>query len=167
MAEGDSYCAIEDVERWTQIGAYGAGTKPTSTQVLAFQQGRAAELYGILAETMGGDAPGPANFSTTVDTSSDAGAALSAVLVMYNAIGAAMDALQAAGAGDTPTRSERIGELFVLWEQRKEALTSAARAYQGRGGTRSATHKTRGEVTSRSVTSREEDDFRFNQDTKW
>ncbi len=164
--ETNSYCAHEDVERWTQVGDYDASSVPTLTEVYSFQAGRAAELYAILADVMGTAAPGPAAFGTTIDTGTDAGLALSAVVSQYNAIGAAIDALAAGGAGTSPGRSERINELFALWGERETPIRAAARVYQGLGG-RSATHKSIGEITSASVDAREEDGLTFDGTTKF
>jgi hypothetical protein len=127
--ENDSYCAQADVERWAQVGTFadgGSASTPTLAEVLEFMQNRAGDIYSVLAETLGNDAPGPAAFAKTIDTSTDAGLALDAVCIRANAIGAAADALQAGGAGETPARSERIGELLALYEDALKSVTRAA-----------------------------------------
>jgi hypothetical protein len=159
---GDSYCATTDVEARTQIGAFGAGTIPTLAQVLDFQAQRAGDLYLILRREMGDDAVGPANYANSIDgTASDQEKALEFVLIEYNAIGAAFDALEAAGASEEPARSERVAELWAMWQTREVAVSQAAQEFLG-DTTRSATHISVGEITEATVTSREEDGLGFN-----
>jgi len=165
-AETDSYCAIADVQAICQIGTFATDTVPTNQQVLEFQAQRAGQLYTILADVMGTDAPGPSGYSTAISTSTDAGKALNWTLVHYNSIGAAMDALQAAGAGEVPGRSERIAELFAMWEGREKALRPVATMYVGYS-TRTATHISTGEITEKSITAREEDGLVFDGSTSW
>jgi hypothetical protein len=164
--ENDSYCAIEDVEARCQIGDFAAGTVPTNGEVLEFQKERAAELYSIVRSVMGTAAPGPAAYATTIDTSTDAGKALDSVLTAYNAIGAAFDALQAAGAGEQPGRSERVAELYQMWQDRDGPVRAAALMYQGYAS-RTATHKSLGEITSAAITAREEEGLTFNGETEF
>ena len=167
--ENDSYCAVTDVEAVTQIGTYAAGTVPTQAQVWEFQAHRTGELYAILYEVLGTAAPGPAAYSVTVDTSTDGGLALDTVLKQQNAIGAAFDALQAAGASETPGRTERIAELWTMWVDGNAALRNTATMYVAStsGTSTSATHISTGEITEKSVTSREEDGLTFNGSTQW
>lgn len=161
----DSYCATSDVEALTGAGAYGAGTTPTLQAVLNFQAHRAAQLYQILAERMGTSAPGPASYATTIDTGTDKGKALEAVLIHFNAIGAAMDALIAAGASTAPKNSNRVEELFGMWERREAVVTAAAESYLG-SGSGVASHISVGEITLPTTTSRE-GNFTFTSDTDW
>ena len=166
MAEADSYCAIADTEARAQMGAYGAGTTPTSTQVLSFAEQRTGEIYSWMREVIGTDAPGPANYSTTIDTGTDAGLALNDVVVMANAIGAAMDALEAAGAGSSPARSERIVELGTAYSNSKDAVQAAAKAYVGYSE-RAATHHDEGRVTVDTFTSRTQEGFAVDGSTEF
>ena len=159
--EGDSYCAEANVTAFAQMGDYTPSTTPTQAEVLVFMAGRAGELYSVLVRVMGNDAVGPASYSKSIDNSSDAGKALEFVLIQYNAIGAAMDSLLAAGAGESPQRSERVNELFGVWQEREAAITLAAEQFLG-ASSESATHISVGEVTVASTTSREEDGIRFN-----
>lgn len=165
--ENDSYCAEADVIAIAQyLTDFTGATVPTETQLLEMMARRAAELYAILADVMGTAAPGPASYSTTLDTTTDAGKALQHVLKQYNAIGAAFDALQAAGATETPARSERLAELYAMWQDKDVAVRQAALMYQGYSS-RSSTHISTGEITEQSVTSREEDGLTFTGETDW
>lgn len=128
-ADADAYCGIADVEAflgWTAATT----TKPTQAQVENFMARRAAELYALMASQLGASTPGPANYTTVIATSSDRGLALSRVLAMANAIGAAMDAILAMEAGETPGRSERAGDFAAMWENVKPQVIQAARNYQ-------------------------------------
>lgn len=166
-SETDSYCAETDVVARAQyLSDFTTTTVPTQAQLLDFQAQRAAELYTILRDVLGTGAPGPASYGTTIDTSTDAGTALQFVLISFNAIGAAFDALQAAGAGEEPSRTERAAELWAMWETRDAEIRKAALMYQGYA-TRSATHESVGEITPATVVSREEDGLVFKGNTEW
>ena len=167
-AEADSYCAVEDVQARAQLGVYDGSSQPTLDEVLEFQKERASELYAIVREVMGAAAVGPANYTTAITpANSDAEFALDGVLTSYNAVGAAFDALQAAGVGDSPARSERLNELWAVWEMRGDAVRSAALMLQGYTS-RSATHISEGEVTKATVTAAEEDGITFSHSgTEW
>ena len=154
-AVDDSYCSIADVVAFAQIGTPGSSTIPTETEVLGFMAKRAGLIYGRLATLMGASAPGPDNWDVTIDTGTDKGKSLSQSCRFVNAIGAAMDQLAAAGAGEQPARSERVAELGTLYAGAMADLTDAAVAYAGFGG-RYATHISAGEVTRGTVTSREQ-----------
>ncbi len=155
--ENDSYCAETDVVAKVQyLSDFTGSTVPTEAQVLIFMASRAALLYAELAQTMGSSAPGPAAFSTSIDSSTDIGAALNNALIHYNAVGAALDVFQAAGATTEPSRTERVTELFAQWEEHKEKLEMLARLYLGLT-TRTATHESVGEITAATVVSRTED----------
>jgi hypothetical protein len=146
--ENDSYCAQADTQRWAQMGTYvdgGTPSKPSLAEVLVFQANRAGEVYAVLADVMGADAPGPAAYGTTIDTSTDVGLALDAVCKRVNAIGAAADALEASGAGEQPSGSDRVARLLVLYSDGLESLRSAALMYQGYAS-RTSTHISSGEI---------------------
>jgi hypothetical protein len=115
---------------------------------------------------MGSEAVGPPSYDNPVDVTTDPGKGLAAVLKEFNAIGAAVDALQAAGAGETPARSERISELWAMWETREVAVKSAAQSYVG-DASFSATHISTGEISPATVTSREEDGLTFTGQTEY
>lgn len=168
--ENDSYCAEADVVAITQYETdFDGSSTPTETQLLEFMARRAGELYAILYDVMGTAAPGPAAYSVTVDTSTDGGKALDAVLKQQNSIGASFDVLSAAGAGESPARSERIAELWTMWVDGNAALRNTATMYVAStsGTSTSATHISTGEITEKSVTSREEDGLTFNGSTQW
>ena len=166
-SEADSYCAEADVIAVAQyLTDFDATSTPTEDQLLEFMARRAGELYAILFDVMGTAAPGPASYSVTVDTGSDGGKALDAVLKQQNAIGAAFDALQAAGASETVGRSERVAELWTMWVDGNTALRTTATMYQASTST-SATHISVGEITEKSITSREEDGLTFDGTTQW
>ncbi len=177
----NAYCTEADVVAWVQLGDYTTSTIPTEAQVLWFMESRAAELYGKLAEVMGSAAVGPAgstNYSTEIVTTTDVGFALGRFLRMANAIGAAADALQAAGAGESPARSERVSELLALYEGLRDGTTAAntvvgmgtleslAQRYVGYGS-KVATHFTTGEITARTITSRTQADYGITDSTEW
>lgn len=165
--ENDSYCAESDVLAVAQyLGDFTTTTTPTEAELLEFQAHRAADLYSIVREVMGTAAPGPASYSVTIDTTTDAGKALDSVLKQYNAIGAAFDALQAAGASEYPGRSERVAELYQMWQDREGPIRRAALMYQGYAS-RTSTHISSGEITEKSITSREEDGLTFTGETDW
>ena len=170
MATTDkAYCAEADIVRWTQYEAdFDATSVPTEAQMLLFTEDRSSELYLLLTSLLNtADAVGPSGYAAPLDTSTDRGLALSYVLRQYSAIGASMDCLQAAGAGLTPARSERIAELFAMWEGRKDALAAAAEAFAAAGSSSSATHISSGEITEKSVTAKEEDGLVFDGSTKF
>ena len=167
---GDSYCAESDVVAFAQFASdFSGSTTPTETQVLNFMQLRAAEIYGRLRRVMGSSATGPSNYATSISTSSDAGLALSRVCKMANAVGAAMDALEAAGANEAPAQSDRVAELGVLYASffvDNGPLETAARQYIGSGNL-AATHISTGEVTEKSVSSVEETGLTFDMGTQF
>jgi hypothetical protein len=168
--ENDSYCSEAQVVAYTQyLSDFTGSTTPTEAQLLVFMAQRAGELYALMAETLGSDAPGPAAYSTTVDTTTDAGKALNVLLQQQNAIGAAMDALSAAGAGEEPGRSERVAELFAMWTEGNKRVATAAKVYQGVApvASQTATHISVGEITEATTVSREEDGLTFNGETDW
>ena len=170
MATTDkAYCAEADVVRWTQYEAdFDATSVPTEAQMLQFTEDRSSELYLMLTGLLTtADAVGPSGYAAPLDTSSDKGLALGYVLRQYSAIGSAMDVLQAAGASQSPSRSERVAELFAMWEGRKDALAAAAEAYSAAGSSDSGTHISSGEITAKSTTSREEDGLRFSGVTEF
>jgi len=170
MATTDkAYCAEADVVRWSQYEPdFDATSVPTEPQMLLFTEDRSSELYLMLVGVMTtSDAVGPSGYAAPLDTSTDKGLALSYVLRQYSAIGAAMDVLQAAGASTSPARSERVAELFAMWEGRKEALENAAEVYQSAAASGSATHKSTGEITSKAIAPREEDGLTFTGATEF
>ena len=169
--EGDSYCAETDVIRYTQTETtYGAGTVPTEAQVLEFQASRAADLYMIVFGEMGSTALGPASYDNPITPgNSSEEFALNQVLKEANAVGAAMDALAAAGAGEEPARSERVAELGVLYEGWVGRIQKAVEMLVTSlsGASSSASHVSIGEITNPSVISRERDAFEFDQTTEF
>ena len=164
--DSDSYCAEADVVAWAQMGDYSGATTPTETQVLGFMQMRAAEIYGWLREVTGTNAPGPSAYATSINTGTDAGLALSRVCKMANAIGAAMDALESAGAGEAPSRSDRVAELGVAYASLKPEVQQLGPLYAGVSG-RYATHISTGEITNPSITSREREPLGTTDATEW
>jgi len=162
----EAYCTEAQVEAITQMGDYTELTTPTEAEVLEFMENRAAMLYALLVEYMGqADAVGPAGYANPIDTSTDAGLALSYALRSLNATGAAYDVLDAAGASTEPARSEKTAELLLEWEGRADILKPLAQAYLGVVG-RSETHMT-SEITARSVTSKEEEGWPTDGSTEW
>ena len=170
MATTDkAYCTEAQVEAITQVGDYGNSDQPTEAEVLEFMENRAAELYALLVQAIGStNAPGPSGYANPIDTTTDQGLALFNVLRQYNAIGAAADALEAAGASQSPGRSERVIELLGQWEDRKDAILPLAQAYLGTATAMpTETHISSGEISQRSVTSREEDGWPTDGTTEW
>ena len=168
------YCVEADVIAYAQTASdYDATTTPTQVQVEAFIDRRAAEIYAWIRAVIGDAAPGPSGYATTIDNSTDAGLALEDLTTQANAIGAAIDALQAAGAGEGPSRSERVAELMALYYgtegikgSLRESIEAAAGAYQGESDD-SATHISRGETTEVAVVSVEETGLTFDGGTEW
>lgn len=163
----DAYCSMADVIAFAQAGTYSSSTVPTESEVLGFMAKRASRVYSALAKVMGASAPGPANYATTIDTTTDKGKALSQACRFANAVGAAMDALEAAGANQAPAKSERVAELGVLWMGCIADLEYAAQAYQGTAGGLARTHVSTGEITQPSVTAREQQGLLFNHLTRF
>jgi len=159
--EGDSYCATADVVALVQMGAYGASTVPTAAQGLEFQQNIAGEIYIWMSKIVGTSAPGPAAYSTTVNTGTDMGLALDALLIQANAYGAAALSLEAAGASDSPARSERIAELWAMYQAARESIEEAVEVYVG-SSSLTSNHITEGRITEATLVSREEEGLTFN-----
>src|SRR3990172_2888343 len=118
MANENSYCTVAEVEARAQVGAYGASTVPTLTQVGAFMDQRTGEVYGWMAEVSGDAAPGPTaatDYQVKLSVTSGAGYALGRTLALAVALASAADALQAAGAASEPAMSERVVELLKMF----------------------------------------------------
>ncbi len=147
----DAYAAESDVASYAQMGDYTSSTKPTETQVVAFLADRASEVYGKLATIMGSSVTGPPSYDTVIDESTDAGKALGRAARKANALGAAIDAILAAGAGDSPGGSQRVADLVALFDMSITAMNEPAVAYLGHP-TRSDTHISKGQVTIPSRT---------------
>lgn len=168
------YCVEADVVSYAQTASdYTASTIPTQTQVEAFIDRRCGEIYAWMRDVIGDTAPGSSDFSVTVDTSTDAGIALDRVLTMANAIGAAIDALQAAAVGDEPARSERVTELMAMYDGTgvdgsglKGVIQEAAMALDGETSD-SATHISTGEITAATVVNKTEEGLPFDSGTEW
>jgi len=165
--EADSYCGEGDVVALLNMGTdYTASTVPTEAQVLNFMANRAGEIYGWMRDRAGTSTPGPASYSVTVDTGTDAGKALNYLLIQANAYGAAADTLEASGASSTPARTERVNELYTAYYAMKDAIMSAAEQYVG-STVFVANHLTEGRVTADTWTSRTQDGFTFDGSTEW
>ncbi len=132
LTETFAYCSEADVCAWTGAPDYHTSTVPTEVQVLGFMRMRAGELYALMASAakgLGTLTPGPSGSALEVDTSSDAGRSLAYLLEMANAIGAAADALMAAGVGEEPRRSERVTELMNMYASLAASIMRAAEIY--------------------------------------
>ncbi len=168
------YCDEADVSARTGVSDYTASTTPTQTEVETFIDNRAGEIYAKLRSVMGDAAPGPTGYSTTINTGSDAGLALSEICESTNAIGAAVDALQAGSVGESPARSERVSELWAIYQFQLHGdpdkdipspLMEAGQAYLGGSTYKVANSYTVGEVTDRSITSVEEQPLPVDEST--
>ena len=165
--ENDSYCSEAEVAAITGVnvaGNYSATTTPTEAQVLVFMAARAGEVYARLYQYMGAATPGPAAYSVTVDTSTDPGKALDVATRHANSLGAAIDALQAAGVGESPSRGEAIIDLNALYQQALDGLRDIAIAYIGTAN-RSETHISAGDVTVPSRTATDQQGVVFTSST--
>lgn len=162
----NAYCTEADVVAFAQMGDYTTTTTPTEAQVLGFMQMRAAQVYSTLARYMGADTPGPSAYSTTIDTSTDAGLALSLATRLANALGAAMDAVEAAGAGEAPSQSTRVQELGTAFEGALSSLRWLALSYVG-WANRSSTHISTGEMSTRTTSSTATEAFVYDEETSW
>ncbi len=165
-AAADSYTLTAQVEQVLQLGAYGAGTAPTVTEVVQFMADRAGVIYARLRAIMGSAATGPPNYSTSINTSTDAGVALASVTNRANYYGAAIDVLIAAGAASGPSPSQRVEELNGLWNQALEELEPAARAYITYASL-SETHISAGAVLVRSETATYQQGLVVDSDTEF
>lgn len=163
----NAYCTEADVVAVVQFASdFTASTVPTETQVLGFMEQRAGEIYAVLVRVMGSSAPGPSGYSTTIDTTTDTGLALSKVCKLANSLGAGADALQAGGAGETPGFSERITNLYEAYREVLGGIGNLARAYLGYG-TVARNHYTEGRVSKATFTSRTEPGFVVDDSTTW
>ena len=162
--ENDSYCSEAEVYALTGVADYSATTTPTEAEVLVFMAARAGEIYARLYQFMGTQTPGPAAYSVTVDTSTDPGKALDVVTRQANAYGAAIDALEAAGAGETPNRTERVADMAALYQKALDDLRDAAIGYIGTAN-RSETHISAGDVTVPSRTAVDQQGAVFTSNT--
>ena len=163
----NAYCSEADVIAYAQFATdFTETTLPTEAQVLLYMQSRAGDLYARLTDWLGDTAPGPSGFSTTIDTSSDVGLALSNLLRGINAKGAAIDALQAGGMSDRPARTERAAELMAEYESDLESLEPIAMAYGGEATYASNTVSV-GEVSLGTITSREVGDLPLDDRTEF
>ena len=86
---------------------------------------------------------------------------------MANAIGAAMDALEAAGSGDRPSRTERLTELASAYASLMPVVQSLVRQYLGSADGFSATHISSGDVTVPSRTATAQQGLIMTSDTEW
>jgi hypothetical protein len=165
MATTDkAYCTEAQVEALTQLGDYTASTTPTEAEVLEFTENRAAEVYAALYQYMGAATPGPSGYSVTIDTGTDVGLAMDFATRSANAYGAAIDALEAAGAGESPGRSERIVDMAALYQRSLESLRDVAIAYIGTAN-RSETHVSAGDVTVPTKTAVAQQGLEFTSNT--
>ncbi len=163
----DAFCSEADVVGVVQLTPdYTSGTTPTEVQVLQYMKQRAAQVYAWMAEKVGTSAPGPASFSTSIDTSTDIGSALESVCRQANCVGAGADALEASGATSTPARTERLNELFADFFATKDTIQALVEVYIGTGAFVS-NHFTEGSITSATVQPRTEDTFTFDGETQW
>jgi hypothetical protein len=135
------------------MGAYTAGDNPSDAEVLGFMANRAGQVFGVLGQWMMDSTPGPSNYSTTIDETRDAGVALSRACRHANALGAAADALQAAGVGDSRGATPRVLELEAQYMAALPMLEGPAKSYRTQ---RAITHISAGEITKAAVTSRQE-----------
>lgn len=167
--ENDSYCDEAQVISYAQyLYNFSGSTVPTQAQVLDFMAFRAGELYSILVDVMGDNAQGPASYSNTVDTSTDPGKALNFTLIMFNAIGAAMDALAAAGMDQSPEASKRVEELAAMYTNAREALTPLAKVVVATTATtRASNHISKGLVTQLSPVVVDEQGVKIDSNTEF
>ena len=132
FAESFAYCSEADVCAWTGVPDYHVSTIPTETQVLGFMRMRAAQLHALMASApkgLGSNAPGPTGSDKEVLVTTDAGRSLAYLLQMANAIGAAMDALEASMVGEVPRRSERVSELSSMYQGLMADIMRATEVY--------------------------------------
>jgi hypothetical protein len=167
-SEDNCYCALDDVEAYAQMGAYDASSKPTQSHVLGFMENRAGELYGIVRSIAGSGAPGPSGYSSAISTDTDQGYALGRALRGANAMMAAADALEAAGAGESPSRSERISTLMGMAEDRIEVIKGLARDYvRSSGSAKTHLDQVDGWAPDDDVSDPEEAGLDITMETDW
>lgn len=101
-----SFCAVTDVARYTQTTIDGS-SKPTSTETQTLADERAAVLVALCFR-----------LGSTVDPNTfDVNTALGRLLRAANAIGAALDWIEANTLSQSPQAHERIPLLQRLWQQ--------------------------------------------------
>ncbi len=163
----DAYCSEADVVGVVQLTPdYTSGTTPTETEVLQFMKQRAAQVYAWMAEVSDTSAPGPASFSTSIDTSTDVGSALESVCRQANCVAAGADALEASGATSTPARTERLNELFADFFATKDTIQALAKVYVGASFS-TATHISDGSITEPTIINRTRPYLPFTDTTQW
>lgn len=173
-----AYCSVDDVEELTQVAAYSVTTKPSLADVEGFCRKRASTVYGWVRAVMGSAAQGPNGYATPIDSSTDAGLALGQACRQANAVGAAIDALEAAGIGDEPEASDRTERLRARFDRAEgsdnpspleQAVMEAAQAVVGRSE-RSATHVSKEMAAASSeamLIPSSEPGLTFDSETEW
>ena len=170
---GPGYCSQADDESYAQLGGFGSGTIPSDTDVALFIYCRAGELLTALYDVAPSSAAlAPDGWTNPIDQSTDSGTALAAALREANAIGAAADALQASGATDSPSRTERVLELLQWYQSAMENILRGVIGYlddtgQLAAAKYSATAYSTGEITKKAKPSHEEPGLRVNDWTRW
>ncbi len=167
--ENDSYCSELDVialVQTTGAAGYDGTTVPTEVQVLGYMARRTGEIYGWMAAKVGTLAPGPAAYSVTVDTGTDAGLALNALLIQANAFGASADTLEASGASSQPAKSERVTELLTSFYAMKETIEASIEQYAG-ASFATSTHISDGSITEPPIVNRTRPELPFTDVTEW
>jgi hypothetical protein len=101
-----SFCAVSDIARYTQTVIDGS-SKPTSTETQSFADERAAVIVALCFRL--GTAVDPNTF--------DVATPLGRLLRAANAIGAALDWIEANTLAQSPQAIERIPLLQKLWQQ--------------------------------------------------
>lgn len=123
----DAFCAETDIKRQSGM-QFSATSRPTSSDVAGFARLRAAEIMAQLAEQ--GIVITPDVGAAPIDTSSQRGVILRDNVRLANALGAAMDAVDAAYMGIEPTRSEKARDIEKQYRALlKATVAMAATAY--------------------------------------
>lgn len=102
----NAFCSEADVERWLQQ-SITATTKPSSTELAAFAETRAAWLQSLCASK---------GFAVTPSTVTN-GSRLQDLLREANAIGAACDCTSASAFGVAPSRTDKAEWLEAQWDR--------------------------------------------------
>ena len=132
-AFSECYCSEADVERWTQLD-FSATSRPTSSQVAAFCEARAAEITDKAAR----------NGVTITPSTITAGSVIEDLARELNAVGAGVDSFMSKFISVAPAQTDKTTLLREEWDRRCTAFIEHAWSL-GAGGM--ATHISSGEVT--------------------
>lgn len=125
MADSDSYTTQVNVEAWVQRGTFGAGTKPSATQVQNAMKLRAGEITGVLVRA--GIVASPPGGGAALPTATDPQKALKDVCDLCNSLMAAGDAVLMHDSRD-PANLEQAKALWAEGSKKLDDINTLAAA---------------------------------------